>query len=126
MNFGQLQELITTTYNKITYDSNDLRDAEIKASEFLAINAQIISMKLELQSYQVRLISLQDAVYKDAVMNAGGKNVTESKLIAEATKDYQLTRENVENINAQLDYLKHFIDLFNNAHIFYRQLSKGV
>jgi len=51
--------------------------------------------------------------------------MTENKMTAEASKEYTEAREDLEGIENDLSYLKSYYDIFRDAHIFYRQMSKG-
>ena len=125
MQFEELKKVIDESCERIKHTSSDIREAELKASEFLRLNARLISAKFELKSDAVKLTSLRDAVYKGALDTAEGTNVTTKKINAESNRDYQQIREGVEYTENKIEYVKHYIDLFKDAHIFYRQLSKG-
>jgi len=125
MNFEEVRELVDHTYEKTKYETGDFKDSEVRASDFLAMNAVLITKKYDLRAEVVTLTSLRDAVFKDALLTADANNVTTKKIIAEASGDYQEVRERLEHTENKIEYVKHFIDLFKDAHIFYRQLSKG-
>jgi len=125
MTFDKVQELVDHTYEKTKYETGDFRDCEVRASDFIAMNAVLITHKYDLRSEVVTLTSLRDAIFKQALLTADASNVTTKKVIAEANGDYQKIRERLELTENKIEYVRHFIDLFKDAHIFYRQLSKG-
>lgn len=100
-------------------------EAEKKAGEFLCAQAKITEWKHLLTSEKIKLLSLQTATYATEMSKGTAKTVTENKLTAEASVDYVKAREELEQVENDLSYLRSFYDIFNNAHIFYRNLAKG-
>lgn len=101
-------------------------EAERRAGEFLTAMAKITDWKHVLTSQKIKCLTIQTAVYASEMSKGTAKTVTENKLTAEASKEYTQAREELENIENDISYLKSFYDIFNNAHIFYRTMAKGV
>jgi hypothetical protein len=100
-------------------------EAERRAGEFLVAMAKITDWKHILTSEKIKLLSLQTAVYAQEMGKGTAKTVTENKLTAEASAEYTKAREDLENVDNDISYLRSFYELFNNAHIFYRTMAKG-
>jgi hypothetical protein len=99
-------------------------DAEKRAACFLTIMAKIVNWKHLLTNDKIRLLSIQTATFAQEMSKGTAKTVTENKLTAEASTDYTKAREDLEGIENDISYLKAYLDLYNNAHVFYRQVSK--
>lgn len=100
-------------------------EAEKRASMFLEAMAYVTELRHLLSGEKIRAISTQTAVYAEELYKATGKTVTENKIAAEASKEYITSREDLEGLDNDLSYLKAHYEVFNNAHIFYRNVSKG-
>lgn len=99
--------------------------AEKKAAVFLEALAYIADVKHLLSNEKIKLLSSQTAVYAEQMSKGDAKTVTENKLRAEASRDYTRVREAYEAIDNDISYLKAHVDIYTNAHIFYRNLCKG-
>lgn len=101
-------------------------EAERRAGEFLSAMAMITSWRHVLSEDKIRLLTVQTAAYASEMFKGTAKTVTENKLAAEASTEHTRAREELERIENDIAYLKAFYDIFNNAHIFYRTMAKGV
>lgn len=101
-------------------------EAERRAGEFLSAMATLSDWKHTFTSEKIKLLSIQTAVFAQAMSKGTAKTVTENKLTAEASEEYTKAREDLENIENDISYLKSFYDIFMAAHVFYRQMAKGV
>ena len=99
-------------------------EAERRAGEFLHAMARITDWKHTLSAKTVRILSIQTAVYSEQMSKGTAKTVTENKLTAEASPEYVEAREEVEYLQNDVSYLRAYYDIFNNAHIFYRNMAK--
>jgi hypothetical protein len=100
-------------------------EAERRAGKFLEAQAQISEWRHILSEEKIRLVSQQAAVYAEELSKCTGKTVTENKVTVEANSTYQRVREDFEYVENDVSYLKAYYEIFNNAHIFYRTMSKG-
>lgn len=105
--------------------SLSMPEAERRASEFLSAQATIANWRHILSDDKVRLMSVQTAVYAEQMHKGTAKTVTENKLVAEASEEYTRAREEYERMENDLSYLKAYAEIFQNAHIFYRNMAKG-
>lgn len=100
-------------------------EAEKRASLFLEAMAKVTDMRHTLAEGKVKATSIQAAVYAEELAKGTAKTMTENKVTAEASAEYAAAREELENIENDVNYLKAYYEVFSNAHIFYRQAAKG-
>lgn len=100
-------------------------EAERRAGEFLLGMAKITDAKHGLSERKINALSIQTVVYADTLQKGQSKTMTENKIYAEANREYIEVREALESIENDISYLKSYFDIFNNAHIFYRNAAKG-
>lgn len=100
-------------------------DAEKRAATFLEAMANVATWRHELGEEKIRLTSTVSAVFHQMMAVAGGKTMTESKAKVEGSLEHSTVREELERIENDISYLKAYYDIFNNAHIFYRNMAKG-
>lgn len=101
-------------------------EAERRAGEFLSAMASITNFRHLLGNEKIKLLSIQTAVYAQEMAKGTDKTVTVNKMNAEASLEYTKVREELEGVENDLSYLKAYYDIFNNAHIFFRTMAKGV
>ena len=106
------------------HKSINIVELEHRAGEFLAAMATLADWKHAFSEDKIRLISVQTAVYAEQLSKGTAKTMTENKVTAEATAEYIEAREGLERIENDISYLKAYTDVFNNAHLFYRQMSR--
>lgn len=107
------------------HKSISMPEAEKRAGMFLQAQANITEYRHLLNEEKIRLQSVQSAVYAEELSKCTGKTVTENKVTVDASEAYQNAREDFERIDNDMAYLKAYYDIFNNAHVFYRQMAKG-
>lgn len=100
-------------------------EAEKRAGQFLEVLAHIAEWKHLLGSDKIKFTSVQSAVYAQEMSKGNCKTVTENKMNAEASDEYTKAREDLEQIENDLSYLKAYAEIFHNAHIFFRTMAKG-
>lgn len=104
--------------------SLSITEYERRASEFLTALARIADWRHLLSEEKIKYTSVQLAVYAEQLFKGSEKTVTANKTIAEASAEYTAAREDLERIENDLSYLKIQYEVYLNAHLFYRQLSK--
>lgn len=97
---------------------------ERRSGEFLTAMAKITDWKHILSEEKIKLTSIQMAVYAEQLFKGSEKTITANKTIAEASIEYTQAREDLERIENDISYLKTHYEIYNNAHLFYRQLCK--
>lgn len=100
-------------------------EAEKRAGMFLEAMAYVTNIRHILSSEKIKLLTIQTAVYAVEMNKGTAKTVTENKMMAEASDDYTKAREELEEIDNDLSYLRAYYDIFNNGHIYYRSMAKG-
>lgn len=100
-------------------------EAERRAGEFLTAMAKITDWKHDLTKEKIEFLSFQTAVYAEQMSKGTAKTVTENKLMSEASKEYTAARELLEHTENDISYLKAYYEIYNSAHIFYRQMCRG-
>ncbi len=125
MDFEDIQKLISDHIEMLPAKNVKIHEAEELAPKFLALLHSIVTVKLSVEEQKIGYQTLIDVVYKDCMGEAAGKTITEKKISAVAMKDYRESREALELAEARIDFLKANMKIFENAHIFYRQISKG-
>lgn len=122
----EIKEIITKYAEILPLNKSiSTSEAEKRAGDFLTVMASITDWRHILSGDKIRLQSAHNAVYAEELSKATGKTVTENKVTVEASEAYQFAREELEKIENDLSYLKAYYDIFNNAHVFYRQMSRG-
>lgn len=119
----QLQELINKHLDLIEINRDAIIEARSRAAIFLVVQSHLSNHLKTLEDAEVKASTIEKASYAQAILAAGGKNVTESKIQAEADPVYAEARETIELIKSELNWVKKHFDIFNNAHILFRQIA---
>ncbi len=101
------------------------REAQVRCGKFLEAQHYISLASLQLASQLLKLISLRDIKYAQLMSQDTSKNVTEKKVNVEAHPDYVSIREQVDDVESKLSFLKTHTKLQENAHLFFRTWLKG-
>lgn len=99
--------------------------AEERASDFLYAMGIISNERRIVNEDRILLETQVAALYAKAIADAEGKNVTEKKINAECSEKYTKTKETLNTLDGVITYLKTQERIFENAHIFYRNLYRG-
>lgn len=124
MSFDQLQALVDKHIDLVEVTSSAVLEARERAAKFLVIQAHLANHLKILDDIKVKASTLEKASYAQALMKQAGKNVTENKINAEADPEYANARESVELIEAEHNWTKRHFEIFDNAHIMFRQISQ--
>lgn len=100
------------------------QENERRALEFLVAMAKLSNLKKACEDAKIEASSLEKAVYAASIHRAGGKNITEKKVEAEADGEYMIARELFEKFEVLKSFIDAYYGIFENAHIMYRNLSK--
>lgn len=123
MDFDQLQALVLKHIGEIEINRDAILDARNRAARFLVIQSHLNDHMKILADVKVKASTEEKATYAQAILSAGGKNVTEGKIIAEANPIYAKARETVELIDSEFNWTKKHYEIFENAHIMFRQIA---
>lgn len=99
-------------------------EIEKKAARFLVLKAALADAIWTLESKALEATSVVKADYIRALDEAQVKTIAEKQLRADADPDYLQNKELLGECKIALDWLQTYADIFNNAHIFYRQQMK--
>ncbi len=119
----QLHQKIQECLELIKYSSKSLTEAPDRATKFLIMQALLVDAKRSAEEDRVKLTTLSEATYSQAVGKATG-GITERKMEADRDQDYQGAREALGDCEAKISWLRGYNDIMNNAHIVYRNLMK--
>ena len=124
--FDSVKQYVESAIQLLPLSGNvKIHEAEDLAPKFLVACQVLTSSRLSLQEQKIEAISVKDVIYRDSLLKAVGKTITEKKIDAEANKQFRDIRELTEILDARIDYVKANYKILENAHIFYRQLAKG-
>lgn len=119
----QLEKLVMDHIDLVEIDANAFGQARERAAKFLVIQAHLANHMKLLDDTKVKASTIEKAQYSQSLMSQSGKNVTENKINAEADPRYSATRESVELIDSERDWVKRHYEIFGNAHVMFRQIS---
>lgn len=122
--FEDLQRIVMEHIDLIEISPQAIVQSKERAAKFLVMQALLSNHLKEIQDAKVKCSTLEKASYAQAIMGAAGKNITENKIVAEADPRYCEAREAMELIDSEVNWTKQHFDIFNNAHIMFRQYSK--
>lgn len=124
MDFETLEKIVNDHLDLVEINAAAIAQSRERSAKFLVIQALLSSHLKVLQDVKVKASTVEKATYAQAILSAGGKNVTENKIVAEASPAYSKSRETMELIDSEINWTKQHFDIFNNAHIMFRQYSK--
>lgn len=122
----ELEAKIQASYEQGT----SLEDAEKLAAEFLHAQMQLASqlkaLDLDARMRKSGVKAIRSAVYLETIKSSE-KKPTEAQIAAIIDSDSIVVSEQngLDTAEASRDELERYYDIFNNAHIYYRGISKG-
>lgn len=119
-----LRKKIDDHLELIKFSQKGMTEAPERATQFLIMVAVLTDEKRSSEEDKAKLSTVVSATYCEAMRTADGKNTTEKKIVAETETIYTEARETLEEIEAKISWLKTYINIFENAHLTYRQLSR--
>jgi hypothetical protein len=137
MQFEELKELCLALLDMVPSGRIELHEAEELAPKFQRIRADIATVQLGLELERNKFKAVSKSQFKSAFFgtsssyrsDATGKPkdtpIALREAAAKADPDFLNTVEALENLESRIDYCKTMSDVFNNFHIFYRQISRG-
>lgn len=113
-------------WNKMLPSGNAVTqvEAERRASQFLVASAHLAEWIHIIKESKIKADSIKIATYSEQMKKSESKLVTEKKAEAEASEAYITVREEFEYLENDVSYLRTYLELYGNAHVFYRQISK--
>lgn len=123
--FEQIKTHVYEHIHLIEISAAAIADSRNRAAKFLVIQCFLADHIKVLEDTKVKASTIEKATYAQVLLGASGKKVTEVKIIAQGDPQYAASRESVELIDAELNWTKKHFDIFNNAHIMFRQYSQS-
>ena len=124
MNTKDLENFINEHISLISTDAKSLIDARDRAAKFLVAQSVLATFLRDFEDDKTRLTTLKEIAYAKAIKVSDGKNITEKKVNVYNDSEYNTYNEAVETMDHARDYIKTHIKIFENSHLFFRQMSK--
>jgi hypothetical protein len=99
-------------------------EAAKRSSEFLNASAHLTAYKLELMNNEIESSSVEDAAFASAINEQEGGDAKKREANAKANPLYMGAKKDHALKKAQVRTIDSYINIFTNAHIFYRRLVK--
>lgn len=124
LTYEQIEQVVLEHVGMIEISSSSLAAGKKRAAQFLVVQSLLSTYLKELEERKAKVATESSAQYATALGSGGGKNVTENKINAEAHPSYTQARERQEEFDAEIRWIKTHIEIFNNAHLMFRQYTK--
>jgi hypothetical protein len=121
----QVEQIIEQGVQEIAVTAASFADAPARAGRFLTRVALLVDYLRTIEEELPKHQTLVNMTYAKAIQSAGGKNITESKVIAEAEPAYCTAVENQGKAKAHFDWVKRHMENFGEAHVLYRQFANA-
>lgn len=124
----ELEELIQAAYT----DNLTLDQAEKLAGNFLhallQVSSELSKVDLDARTRKAGVKAIRAGAYLEIIQNSEGKKPTEAQIAAIIETNVLVISQQSESDAAEVlkAELERFYDIFNQAHIYFRQMSKGV
>ena len=123
-NLSQIEEIIDEHIDLITVDELAFKEAEERATKFLVVTAILNDFILYTSMDLAKANTIVSATYYQAFKNTTG-TVSDREAQAEADADYTKAVEQRSQLDEIIKWARTHYKIFNDAHITYRQFSKG-
>ena len=124
---AELETIIQNSYTEgVTLD-----EAEKLAGNFLhaqlQVSAQLTTVDLDARTRKSGLKAVRAAVYLN-ILQTSDKKPTEAQMAATIDTDGLVSSEQTAYDSAEVSKaeLERYLDIFNQAHVYFRQISRGV
>lgn len=124
LTFDQIEQVVIEHVSMIEISSASLAEGKKRAAQFLVVQSLLSNYLKDIESAKAKINTESSAQYATALGSGGGKNVTENKINAEAHPSYTQARERQEEYDAEIRWLKTHIEIFQNAHLMFRQYTR--
>jgi len=124
MTFERVQEYVDKMMALVPEGNIEISEAERLAAKFAVARGNIAKYQLELDLNKNKMEGVVSSTYKHALFEAEGKVVAEKQASAEADPTYLARKQELDDLESKIYYLKIMADLFHNLHIFYRNMGK--
>lgn len=119
-----LEQYVDETVDLIPMDNLPASEIRSRAGRFLVACAILVNRHREVEEACAKAETLENTYLSQAIQLSQGKNITEKKSDAQANPHYTSAKEAREILDAERHWVKSYVDIFNNAHLFFRQALK--
>ena len=107
------------------YDASP-SEAQDLANKFLGMSYRVVGVIRDISNEIIMLDICEKGAYKSGFDSVDEKvNVTKAKALAQSNPKFLLAMKKKQEMENYKDYWKGVLDVFNNAHIFYRGLCRS-
>lgn len=124
MNLSQIEQIIKNHVELITIDAKGLAEARERASKFLTITALLANYLRDLEIEIGKHSATVEASYAQSIKISDAKNITEKKVYAVEDPVYSRNKVTMDQLEAQRNWIKTYMRIFENAHLMFRQYSR--
>ncbi|OGM08153.1 hypothetical protein A2Z67_03905 [Candidatus Woesebacteria bacterium RBG_13_36_22] len=121
---SDIEKLVEEAVELITVTPEGLALARERAAKFLVIQATLIDYLRQVDEDLAKRSTLKDATFANIISKAKGANVTEKKINVAQEEEYSKIRQSYEELEAEKEWVKNFIRIFENAHLLYRSMAR--
>lgn len=121
---SDLEQYVDEVVDLIPMDGLSSEEIRSRAGKFLVACAILVNRHREVEDACAKAETLENTYLAQAIQLSQGKNITEKKSDAQANPDYTSAKEAREILDSERHWVKSYVDIFNNAHLFYRQACK--
>lgn len=100
-------------------------EAQLRAGRFLEMQFRLINGIRDLSSDLLKAKTVLHLTTSQLTQTVEGKTVGEREAKMQADPTFISAREQYESLKHEIEYLQGYLDTVRDAHVFYRQLSKG-
>lgn len=120
---ADIEKLVEDHIDLIAVNGESLAQAKTRSAKFLVAESILSSYLKELQKAIAQFKTVSTASYAQVMKGLSSKKVTENKIEAEAHPDYSRNRQSLEEMEAEANWVKTHMKIFDNAHVMYRQFA---
>lgn len=100
-------------------------DAQLRAGRFLEMQYHLINGVRDLSADLLKAKTVLHLTTSQLIQTIEGKTVGEREAKMQADPTFIEARERYESLKNEIEHLQGYLDSVRDAHVFYRQLSKG-
>jgi hypothetical protein len=119
-----LQAQIDEHVELIKYSQRAVKEAADRATSFLVMVAFLTEARRACEEDRIKLSTMVSLSHAQAWGKLPDNKVTEKKILVDSDSAYNEFREALERCEQEIVKIKAYIEVFNNAHILYRNFAK--
>lgn len=124
LSYDEIVEMVDAHVELITVTSQGLSESRERAAKFLVAQAVLTQYLREVDEELSKRSILKDTSYADVLGKSDSGKITEKKLLVIKNDEYKKSLEDYNKWESLRDWVKGFIKIFENAHLFYRGISR--